>query len=70
MEYKYVFQSAQVGYILLRVEAESFEILDKFEEIIKSIPMFSETIVKSSSAKPGSDLKIAEYEVKYKPVNL
>ena len=70
VEYKYVFQSVQVGYIFLRVEADSFDILDKFEETIKKIPSFSETVVKSSSAKPGSDLKLAEYEIKYKPLNL
>ena len=70
VEYSFVSKQEGLGDLLLRVEADSFDMLEKFEEVVNGIDVFAVTVLKSSDSKPGSNLKIAEYELNYKPVNL
>ena len=65
VEYKYVSQPDGSGKIQLRVEADSFDTLAKFNQAISKIKNFGEIVEKSSDTKPGSTIKIAVYETTY-----
>lgn len=53
------------GLLKLRVEADSFETVDKLKEKLGTIKVFSGLTQKSSDTKPGTDIKIAVLETSY-----
>jgi type IV pilus assembly protein PilM len=67
VEYKYTAQPDQTGNIRLRIETDSFDTIEKVKNSLKQIKTLRDVYEKSSDAKPGTDLKIAVYEMKYVP---
>ncbi len=66
-EYKYEASPDGSGKVRLRIEADSFDTIAKFEEAIKKIKGLDEIEEKSSEAKPGSEIKVAVIEARYVP---
>ena len=67
VEYKYTTQSSSEGTIKLRVEADSFDTIEKLKNALSKIKSLKDVEEKSSDSKPGTDLKIAAYEMTYVP---
>ncbi len=65
VDYDYSTKPDGTGSLKLRVEADSFETLDKLKERLGSITVFSSVQQISSDTKPGTDLKIAVLETTY-----
>jgi general secretion pathway protein L len=72
---EYIFETRPdgTGKITLRIEAESFDVVSKFQAALKTITTLDSVTEKSSDSKPGSDIKIAVIEARYvgksKPVS-
>lgn len=65
VEYRYTAKPDGSGTVRLRVEADSFDTLDKFKVALKNVKVFDEVVEKSSDTKPGSDTKVAVIETNY-----
>lgn len=64
VEYRYEAKEDGGGKIRLRVEAESFETLAKFEAALREVPVL-QVSKQSSDTKPGTELKIGIIEAEY-----
>ena len=69
---EYIFNSKPdgSGVVKLRVEADSFDTIVKFEEELKKVKVFSDIEEKSSDSKPGTDIKVAVIETNYIPSDI
>lgn len=66
-EYKYESAPDGSGRIRLRIEADSFDTIAKFEASVKKIKGLNGVEEKSSETKPGSEIKMAVIEARYIP---
>lgn len=67
VEYRFETKPNGSGKLRLRVEADSYETIGKFEQALKTVPILEEIIEKSSDAKPGSEIIVAVVEANYIP---
>ncbi|MCB9228110.1 MAG: pilus assembly protein PilM [Deltaproteobacteria bacterium] len=67
VEYRYETKQDGTGKIRLRVEADSYDTIAKFEQSLRDVPVLQDITEKSSEAKPGSDIIVAVVEAEYMP---
>lgn len=70
VEYRYDTKPDGSGKVKLRVEADSYDTIAKFEQALKAVPILQDVVEKSSDAKPGSDIIVAVVEADYVPTRL
>ena len=66
VEYRFETKSDGSGKIRLRVEADSYDTIAKFEQALKGINALKNIVEKSSDSKPGSDIIVAVVEADFK----
>ena len=66
-EYKFETRPDGSGKIRLKVEADSYDTLEKFQKSLLSVKILENISEKSSGTKPGTEIKVAEYEADYTP---
>ncbi len=65
VEYSYTAKPDGSGLLRIKVEADSFQTLTSFKKELGQIVGLKDVEEKSSDSKPGSDLKVALYEINY-----
>lgn len=65
MDFDYATRPDGSGLLKLRIEADSFETIDKFRGHLEKIQVFYDVKQVSSDTKPGTDIKIAVFETAY-----
>lgn len=65
VDYDYATKPDGSGLLKLRVEADSFETIDRLKDRLGTIKVFTGVNQKSSDTKPGTDIKIAVLEASY-----
>ena len=69
VEYRFETRPDGSGKLVLRIEADSFDIIAKFQKSLKEMPLFDQIEEKSSDSKPGAEVKVAVIEAHYIPKN-
>ena len=67
VEYRFETKADGTGKIRIRVEADSYDTIAKFEQSLKSISSLKEINEKSSDSKPGTEIIVAVVEADYNP---
>ncbi|MFK7823047.1 MAG: pilus assembly protein PilM [Oligoflexales bacterium] len=67
VEYRFETKADGTGKIRIRVEADSYDTIAKFEQSLKSISSLAEINEKSSDSKPGTEIIVAVVEADYNP---
>ena len=67
VEYRFETKADGTGKIRIRVEADSYDTIAKFEQSLKTISSLSELNEKSSETKPGTEIIVAVVEADYNP---
>lgn len=67
VEYRYETKPDGTGKVRIKIEADSFDTVAKFEGALKEIEVFDSLVEKSSDSKPGTDIIVAVIEVDYIP---
>ena len=67
VEYRFETKADGTGKIRIRVEADSYDTIAKFEQALKTISSLEEINEKSSDSKPGTEIIVAVVEADYNP---
>lgn len=67
VEYRFETKADGTGKIRIRVEADSYDTIAKFEQSLRTISSLAEINEKSSDSKPGTEIIVAVVEADYNP---